>query len=445
MIPKLLAHKWFKIACAIFIIFISGIIIYLYFATPEHINVILITIDTLRADHLGCYGYKHNTSPFIDQIAHKGIIFSNVYAQIPLTLPSHTAILTGIHPKTNGVRLNGFCKAKDDLVSLAEILKDNSYSTFAIIGGFPLDNRFGLSQGFDTYDDDFIGDKKKKAKYWHHHKFHRYERKANEITDGAVGLLKKTSRWDKFFLWLHYFDPHWRYRPPEKFRKLFTLNYDGEIAFVDSEIERFFDFLMKERLVQNSLIIIVSDHGEGLNEHGEEGHGWELFNSTLRIPLIFYCPKIFPSAMRIDALSQSIDILPTILEILGIPDLNSVEGQSLLPFINEAQKKNNERFIFAESNKPKIVYGNLTRYAVIDGKLKLIAYYNADNEIVEYKLFNLEKDPEELVNIYDSNLEIAERFAFELKRFFLPASNNFTLFKANQEIFEKMKALGYID
>ena len=202
---------------------------------------------------------------------------------------------------------------------------------------------------------------------------------------------------------------------------------------------------MKERLIQNSLIIIVSDHGEGLNEHGEEGHGWELFNSTLRIPLIFYCPKIFPSAMRIDALSQSIDILPTILEILGIPDLNGVEGQSLLPFINEAQKKNNERFIFAESNKPKIVYGNLTRYAVIDGKLKLIAYYNADNEIVEYKLFNLERDPEELVNIYDSNLEIAERFAFELKRFFLPASNNFTLFKANQEIFEKMKALGYID
>jgi arylsulfatase A-like enzyme len=445
MASKFYARRWFKLLFIICLISISVFILQRYVIYPVHPNLILITLDTVRADHLSCYGYEYNTSPFIDSIAQQGVLFLNAYAQIPLTLPSHTAILTSTYPKNNGVRLNGSCYARDELITIAELLKHKNYSTFAIIGGFPLDSRFGLSQGFDVYDDRLEGEPEKEAKYWYHHKFLKYERRANEVTDRAIAVLEKIKKGEKFFLWLHYFDPHWKYRPPEKFKAQFKLHYDGEIAFVDSELKRFFEYVTKRELIKNSLVVIASDHGEGLYEHGEEGHGWELFNSTLKIPLIFYYPKVLPSNITVENICQSIDILPTVLDIMGIQPPSSFEGRNLLPLIKEPDNQSINEFIFAESNKPKVLYANRARYAVIDGNFKLIAYYNENDKVVVRQLFNLKQDAKELKNVADAYPDVVKKLSAEIDKFFIPASKNFAFFKANQEIFEKMKALGYID
>jgi len=342
------------------------------------------------------------------------------------------------------VRLNGYCLVKEELITLAGLLKEENYSTFAVIGGFPLDGRFGLSQGFDIYDDELEGDQKRDARFWQGHKFLRYERKAHEVTNRSIKMLRKIDRKEKFFLWLHYFDPHWRYNPPKRFKELFELAYDGEIAYVDSEIERFYKKLKKRRFHKNTLIVIASDHGEGLNEHEEEGHGWELFNTTLKIPIIFYYPDVLPRNIEIDTLCQSIDILPTVLEIMGISSPAGIEGQSLANLIN-GEEEFYPRFVFAESNKPKVIYDNNTRYCLIDGSFKLIAHYDADNQAVEFKLFNLKEDPKELTDIASSHPEVVERLCAEINSFFIPAAENYAFFRTNKEIEEKLRALGYID
>lgn len=442
---SLFSSKWLKVILLLVLLTIPSFFIFRYFNIPDHTNLILITIDTLRADHLACYGYKENTSPFLNELAQEGTIFLNAYVQIPLTLPSHTAILTSTYPRTNGVRLNGYCQAKEELITLAEVLKKKNYSTFAVIGGFPLDGRFGLSQGFDIYDDKLEGNQKRDVRFWHSHKFIRYERKAHEVTNRSIEILSKVGRKEKFFLWLHYFDPHWRYNPPEKFRELFDLAYDGEIAYVDSEIERFYKKLKKQRFDKNTIIVIASDHGEGLNEHEEEGHGWELFNTTLRIPIILYYPDILPRNTKIDTLCQSIDILPTVLELMGIPSPAGIEGQSLANLINRKGEKATSGFVFAESNKPRVIYGNNSRYCLIDGSFKLIAYYDADHQAVEYKLFNLKEDPKELKDIASSHPEVVEKLATEISNFFGPAVENYAFFRVNKEIEEKLRALGYVD
>jgi len=444
---KFFPNRWLKLLLIFALLLISSFVIFRYFIFPKYTNLILITIDTLRADHLGCYGYRENTSPFLDEFARNGVLFSNAYVQIPLTLPSHTAILTSTHPKINGVRLNGYCQAKDELITLAEVMKEEGYSTFAVIGGFPLDGRFGLSQGFDLYDDRMEDEEAfdKDFKQWHHHKFLRYERKANEVTDRAKQILQKVGKREKFFLWLHYFDPHWRYKPPKKFTKLFKLAYDGEIAFVDTEIASFFEQLKERRFHKNSLVVITSDHGEGLMEHGEEGHGWELFNSTLKIPLMLYYPGVLPENIKIDTLCQSIDIMPTVLELMGIHPPAGIEGQSLASIIKGEEDEASERCVFAESNKPRVLYNNKTRYCLIKGNFKLIAYYSADHQPEEYKLFNLKEDPKELKELASFYPEKVEELAEEINRFFNPAAQNYSFFSTDKEVLEKLKALGYID
>lgn len=302
----------------------------------KHPNIVLITIDTLRPDHLGCYGYnatkEKNISPNMDSLANDGVLFENCFVQCPITLPSHTSILTGLNPTRHNVRDNFYYALEPDFETLAEILKSNGYETAAIIGAEPLKKSvregYGLSQGFDHYDDALPTQEEEFEIFFP-------ERSADEVSNLAIHYVQKRGqKKEPFFLWLHYFDPHAPYNPPsihnhfaspcgEAYKK-----YAGEVNFTDFEIGR----VLKTLDLSNTLIVLTADHGEGLGEHDEESHGTFLFDSTLRVPLIFsWKGKLFPK--KVTQQVRSIDIAPTVLDLCAIPSFsqkkNNMDGQSL--------------------------------------------------------------------------------------------------------------------
>ncbi|HET6268299.1 MAG TPA: sulfatase, partial [Acidobacteriota bacterium] len=279
-------------------------------------NIILITIDTLRADHLGCYGAKSNASPHIDQLAAKSVIFENAYSVAPITLTSHTTILSGVYPNKHGVRDNAvFAPAPQPL--LQESLKSGGYHTAAFVSGAPLLSRFGLTRGFDLYDDDFAG----------------RERTAETTTQRALQWI--THQKSPYFVWIHYYDPHAEYQPPASYRERFRNQlYDGEIAFVDDQIGN-----LLASIHSNAIILITADHGESLGEHGEKTHAVFLYNATLRVPLILFSPGIKPGR-RPEPVSL-VDIAPTLREAAGLSAAES-DGVSL-------NKPSADRSLYAES------------------------------------------------------------------------------------------------
>lgn len=323
-------------------------------------NIILITIDTLRADHLGCYGSKSNASPHIDQLASKSIVFENAFSVAPITLPSHTTILSGVYPNKHGVRDNAvFAPAPQPL--LQESLKADGYHTAAFVSGAPLLNRFGLARGFDLYDDDFTG----------------RERTAEATTQRALQWIAQQK--SRYFVWIHYYDPHAEYQPPDPYRERFRNQpYDGEIAFVDDQIGN-----LLEAIHSNATILITADHGESLGEHGEKTHAVFLYNATLRVPLILYSPGARPGH-RSDPVSL-VDVAPTLREIAGLSAAES-DGISL-------NKPSPDRSLFAESLYAQRNFGFAPLYAEIHSGLKFI-------QAPHPELYDLRTDPKEQTNLY---------------------------------------------
>jgi len=299
-------------------------------------NVLLITIDTLRPDRLSCYSTDYCQTPNIDALASKGVVFEKAFAHTPTTLASHVSIMLGTTPLHHGIHQNANFVLAEDFLTLAEHLKNKGYSTGAFIGAFPLDSRFGLSQGFDVYDEAYPS---KSASA-----FVFPERNARQVIHSALDWLEKQN--SPWFSFVHIWDPHAPYSPPEPFSETFKDDpYSGEVAYVDSEIKKLFEGLENKGLLDNTLVVLTADHGESLGEHGESTHGYFAYNSTIWVPLIMAGPGI--KAARIDEYVSHIDIFPTICDFLGLEKPSFLQGVSLLPLMDG--KKWAKRGIYFES------------------------------------------------------------------------------------------------
>lgn len=354
-------------------------------AKPE--SVLLVTIDTLRADRLGIYGGGVAT-PRIDSIARDGVLFRNAYAHSPLTLPSHSSILTGTLPTFHGVRDNGRYRLSGEMETVAEILKGAGYSTAAFVGAFPVDSRFGLAQGFDVYDESFSHPASRLA---------LAERRASEVVSRARQWLAANGT-GRTFTWVHLFDPHAPYEPPDPFPR----SYDGEVAYVDSVLSDLFS-----AVGEDTLVVVTADHGEGLGEHGEKTHSLFVYDSTIRVPLLMRGPGVRPGTV-VEAPVRSIDILPTILDLVGLGGAcQDCEGESLVAALSGEDAQ--DRAAYAETYFPLLNLGWSELKSVRAGGFKLI-------DAPEPELYHVASDPGETTNVIADNPEKADELRAALRR-----------------------------
>ncbi len=355
-------------------------------------NILLISIDTLRADHLGAYGCTSVETPNIDKLAREGVLFSNAYTPCPITLPAHASLLTGVYPAFHNVRNNGIATARPSLTFLQEVLRNNGYATGAVIGSLVLDSGFGLDQGFDTYDDEIVQSDRDVSTFFFP------ERRAEEVTSRAYAFLKQQGLNGKpFFLWVHYFDPHGVYAPPGRFADKYADNpYDGEIAYVDEQIGVLGNMLRMTGLDNDTLWIITSDHGEGLGEHGETTHGIFVYDTTLHVPLILFNKELMSEPMEVSACVSLVDIMPTVMDLLNITACESelsMHGMSLVPLLAGRKEKIHDLLYF-ETLMPYFDYGWAGLRGVRSDGLKYIA-------APEPELYDSHEDPVELDNIFE--------------------------------------------
>ncbi|HUX07781.1 MAG TPA: sulfatase-like hydrolase/transferase [Acidobacteriota bacterium] len=292
---------------------------------PERINILLVTIDTLRADYLSCYGNAEVSTPQIDSLAAEGARFTFCVAHNPITLPSHVNILTGTDARVHGVHDNHGFRLAPEAETLAEAIKSEGYDTAAFIGAFVLDRRFGLDQGFDLYDDNLETGSQVPLP--------GEERRAEAVVAQATEWLQ--NRGDKpWFVWVHLYDPHAPYDPPPPFDNQFESNpYAGEISYTDLALGKLLTYLKSEDLLEGTLLVLTGDHGEGLGDHGELTHGVLAYNTTMWVPLIIRAPWLAEAGTEVDRRVRHIDLLPTILEAAGVTLPGRIQGESLIPLL----------------------------------------------------------------------------------------------------------------
>jgi len=391
----------------------------------EQFNLLLITIDTLRSDRLSCYDNKHLKTPNIDSLAKRGVLFTRAFAHTSTTLPSHTNILLGTTPPYHGVHDNSNFIVRENLLTLAEYLKQHGYVSGAFVGAYPLDRRFGLTQGFDIYDDNYEMRETGREITG--------EREAQVVVDRAIEWLKANKQ--PWFLWIHCYDPHDPYTPPEPYRTLYAkCPYDGEVAYVDSVIGKLFQFLDDNQLPPKTVIVFTGDHGESLDEHGEKTHGFFAYNSTLWVPLIISVPGI--KAGRVHQNVCHTDIFPTVCDALQIEKPKLHHGISLLHVMKG--KKLKTRSIYFESLSPHYTMG----WAPITGYI-----YKNDKFIGSPipELFNLDKDFAEIHNL--ANEKIIDTYRKRLDQLIYSQFSEDSIRAEkgmDKTTLEKLQSLGYI-
>ena len=347
------------------------------------LNVILISVDTLRADALGCYGNRAAATPAIDALAASGVLFERAFAHTPLTLPSHTNILSGTLPVVHGVHDNLGFRVPDRAVMLAEHLKSQGLRTAAFVGAYPLDSSFGLDQGFDLYDD-FYGSKNRSSGLLF------VERPAGETVARAVDWIGRQTK-EGWFVFLHLFDPHQPYAPPEPYAGRYASDpYGGEVAYVDHCLAGLVQALTGKGLAGSTLIVLTADHGEAFGEHGESTHGYFAYNSTLHVPLIISGPGVTRPGTRLGNAVSHVDIYPTVCGLLGIPAPDGLQGRSLAPLIGGRPLRDGP--IYFECLAPFYNNGWAPLRGVVDKGFKYI-----DAPLPE--LYGLEADFREKVNL----------------------------------------------
>ncbi len=397
------------------------------------LNILLVTIDTLRADYLSCYGSDRVSTPHVDRLAEKGILFEQAFAHNVVTLPSHINILTGTYPLYHGVQDNAGFRLDEDAITLSEVLKQEGYRTGAFIGAFPLDERFGLDQGFDLYDD-FYGDTTAQ------NDFSFVERRGKDVIKNAVEWVNQ-NRKNRWFCWVHLFDPHAPYNPPPSFKEKYPADfYAGEVAYTDYALGNLFEFLRKLELEEETLVVITSDHGEGLGDHQEPTHGVFAYNTTLHIPLIIYQPRLFPEPKKISRRVRHIDIMPTILDIVELKSPKQVQGRSLVPLIRNPSKGKAEDCYF------EAMTAHLNRdWAPLQGVLSDRFKY-IDLPIEE--LYDVESDYREGNNLAGKEKsvvkELNERLHDLIKKYSTEISKETGRIREDAETLEKLRALGYV-
>ena len=394
-------------------------------------NVILISIDTCRADHLSCYGYWCKTTPNIDAVAADGILFSHAIAPVAITLPSHSSMLTGTIPPYHGVHDNlGYILDDQSNVTLTEILQQNGYTTGAIVSSFVMDSEFGLCQGFDSYNDRFVEPIPS---------IYKNERRGGEASRFACNWLEEHKN-EPFFLFLHYYDPHQAYDPPEPFATTFRYNlYAGEIAYVDHCIGQVIKKLKDLDLYDPTLLIITSDHGEGRGEHSETTHGYFIYQSTVHVPLIIKVPA-GPKGKKVNDVTGLVDIVPTVCSFLGLVPPSPIHGKDLSGFLKgQKRTEKEERYIYCESLTPTI-YGCSPLFGVATDNWKYIYAPRAE-------LYDLRKDPVETLNLADEAPKRARLLQGHLKGILEQQSrSNLTNSRLalSEESIRRLESLGYI-
>lgn len=402
-------------------------------ATPsDPPNVVIVTIDTLRADHVGCYGYEAAQTPNIDSIAHSGIRFSRAYTPVPITLPAHASLFTGSFPMATGMHDFSGNKLPAETLTLARVLRDNGYTTAAFIGAAVLDSRFGLNQGFDTYFDYFDFSRLLETN------LDQMERRGDLVMDEALSWLKRAPR-RPFFLWVHLYDPHHPYTPPEPYATRFRSHpYDGEIVFDDAQLGRLVTFLKDQRIFDQTLFVIAGDHGEGLGEHGENTHGFFIYNSTLHVPLIFKIPEV--SSRVVDEEVSLVDVMPTILQALRIQIPGSVQGRSLLG-LALGRTASTPSTLYAETYLPLLHFRwNQLRSLQSRG----IKYIDAPRP----EIYDTEADPAEMNNLYGSRQalgnEMRDRLNGLIRRLTAASGGAAEKELTDPALLERLKSLGYV-
>ncbi len=394
-------------------------------------NVVLITIDTLRADYVGIYGGPVET-PVLDGLARDGVHFRTVYCQVPLTPPSHASILTGTRPATHGLRDFTSGPLAPGSVTMARILRDNGYGTAAFVSALVLDSVWALDQGFDLYYDDFDEIEADGGNPGN------VQRRAEDTIDRVLDWQEGSSK--PFFLWVHLFDPHHDYDAPEPFGTRYRSDpYGGEVAYVDEQVGRLVTALKEAGVYEDSVIIATSDHGESLGEHGEPNHGLFLYETTTRIPLIVKMPARYDVKGReVATLVQSIDILPSLLQILRIPIKREwgIEGRGRLAAI--LGKEDRRGHGYAESLYARNTFGWSPLFALREGRYKFI-------EAPRPELYDLDQDPGEEKNLYSAQNALGEQLRSRLAHLKTSSrTSTQTGSKADPKTIESLSALGYV-
>ena len=424
-------------------------------------NVVLITLDTTRADHLSAYGYERQTSPVLDTLAAEGAKFELAFAPISTTGPSHSTMFTALYPLTHRVIKNGIPLA-DAQVTLAEILNSRGYQTAAIIGSFVLTERFGFSQGFEFFDDEFAAEHASiRGSEWEGHTYEGgFDRRANETTRRAIDWLEQTRQAERpFFLFVHYFDPHAPYSPPPEFRNHFGSTgrkgnerlialYDEEIAFTDREIGLLLDSLSRLQLSDKTVVVVTADHGEGLGDHNHDGHGVNIFDEAVRVPLLIRWPKHIEAGLRFEEPVEFVDLLPTLLDLTGTDGVGArSQGRSLANALlgQETLRSDHPVFLHRRHFEPGRV-GNFEvageKFAVRKDNWKLILGKSEKTA----ELYNLGTDPSEERNLYEDEPEKVQELTALLNEWSKSMSTDIAVeLELSDEDRAGLEALGYTE
>lgn len=385
--------------------------------------VFLISIDTLRSDHLPAYGYNGVETPHIDSLRDDGILYERAFSHCPLTLPSHSTVLTGLLPADNGVRDNTGFQFGDKLQTLPAVMKANGYSTGAAVSAFVLRKETGINRGFDEYDDqvESVGGAATMG---------RIQRPGNETVGVAEKFISAHEK-NPLFYFMHLYEPHTPYEPPEPYKSKYSLPYDGEIAAADQYVGDFIDFLKKNDLYDQSLIILFSDHGEGLHEHGEEEHGMFVYRETLQVPLIVKLPKQKLAGTHVAAPVQLVDIFPTIIDqTKAKADTTHLAGRSLLASINDDKP----RMIYSETYYPRFHFGWSDLHSLTDGTNHLISAPKPE-------LYDMVADKGETHNVLQDNRRVYVAMRKAIEPFMKEAAAPSAI---DPEAAAKLAALGYV-
>jgi choline-sulfatase len=413
-------------------------------------NIILITLDTTRADRMGFLGSQRGLTPNLDALAKQSVVFTRAYAQVPLTTPSHAALLTGTYPQFSHLEDLGAPLGKD-LPYLPDLLHKHGYHTAAFLGAYILDPAAaapGFDRGFDLYDADFHQRKPGEDRY------KSVERRAEDVANRALGWLSRHQQ-RPFFIWLHFYDAHDPYDPPEPFKTHYAAApYDGEIAYTDSIVGSFVEVLRKHGLYQNSVIAIAADHGEAFGEHGEERHGMFLYDETIHVPLLLKLPAERLEGKRVEERVALAEVAPSLLEAAGIPAPATMQAKSLFPMIEMAKidaakmdaakstagdkGKTPERPVYSETNYAHRAFGWSELRSWRTGKY---LYVQAPKQ----ELYDQSSDPDAVKNIAPAAKAVADTLESQLADFQQKTSSvRSEQTKLDPTQAEKLRALGYL-
>ena len=399
----------------------------------DRLNLVIVTLDTTRADRIGAYGSRDVETPAFDRLAAEGALFEQAVSVAPLTLPAHSSIFTGKFPPEHGVRDNGGFFLGADQLTLAEILKDRGYRTGGFVAAYVLAGKWGINQGFDTYFDDFDLSGVRAVS------LSAIQRPANEVLDKALPWIEQSKR-TPFFAWIHLYDPHGPYRPPEPFATKYKGHpYNGEIAFADSQIARLVSTLQSQGLYDRTVIVVIADHGESLGDHGESAHGFFVYNSVTHVPLVIRTPFSSTGHRRIADPVRSVDIMPTVLDLLAAPAAGGISGISLVPLLTGARTEL-ELDAYSEAMYPLHHYGWSDLHALRSGRYKVI-------DAPRPELYDVDRDPKETTNLFADRQALGDRMIAQLRTLeggFKKVVASMPAADVDPEARERLAALGYV-